>query len=383
MLHRPEISPLHALGNRIGGNSAGRPLAPARRGSELGFFGGEPLLEAETIARWIDAAHEIASAAKIALRLGMTTNGTIVSDAAWKLMLRPDLELCVSHDGLPQVHDRHRRRGNQPTARKVADTLARLLAAGRKVRAVMVVRPDSAALLPECIGWLWDRGLRRFDPTLDVRAAWDRAGLESLEAGLIGAAEFWRQHLPQIGVSWFDEKAVRMLGLPIEPSSRCGFGDGEVAVAPSGNLYPCERLIGEDRPDHPLRLPGHVLEGSDFCRPSMPGRSAEECAGCAARQQCNTTCRCNNFVRTGDIRRPDALLCFLDRVCARETARNLNGYPGSLRPEIGIEARRGTRLRVSEEPNAGSGFLACALGFCARNNRADFQQLYQPEGGKS
>ncbi len=189
---------------------------------ELGFFGGEPLLEAETIARWIDAAHEIASAAKIALRLGMTTNGTIVSDAAWKLMLRPDLELCVSHDGLPQVHDRHRRRGNQPTARKVADTLARLLAAGRKVRAVMVVRPDSAALLPECIGWLWDRGLRRFDPTLDIWAAWDRAGLESLEAGLIGAAEFWRQHLPQIGVSWFDEKAAPCLACPSSPRPAAG-----------------------------------------------------------------------------------------------------------------------------------------------------------------
>ena len=254
----------------------------------------------------------------------MTTNGTIVSDAAWMLMTRPGLELCVSHDGLPEVHDRHRRRGNQPTARQVTDTLVRLLAAGREVRAVMVVRPDSAAMLPEGIGWLWERGVRRFDPTLDVWASWDRVGLESLEAGLIGAAEFWRQHLPEIGVSWFDEKAAHLLGLPIEASPRCGFGDGEVAVAPSGNLYPCERLIGEDIPDHPLRLPGHALEGHDFCRSSMPGRSAVECAGCAARQQCNTTCRCNNYVRTGDIRRPDALLCFLDRVCVRETARVLN-----------------------------------------------------------
>ena len=137
----------------------------------------------------------------------------------------------------------------------------------------MVVRPDSAALLPAGIRWLWERGVRRFDPSLDVWASWDRAGLESLEAGLIRAADFWRQHLPEIGVSWFDEKAAHLLGLPIEASPRCGFGDGELAMAPSGNLYPCERLIGEDIP-HPLRLPGHALAGHDFCRSSMPGRSA-------------------------------------------------------------------------------------------------------------
>lgn len=171
--------------------------------------------------------------------------------------------------------------------------------------------------------------MRRFDPSLDVWASWDRAALESLEAGLIRAADFWRQHLPEIGVSWFDEKAAHLLGLPIEASPRCGFGDGELAIAPSGNLYPCERLIGEDIP-HPLRLPGHALAGHEFCRSSMPGRSAVECAGCAARQQCNTTCRCNNYVRTGDIRRPDALLCFLDRVCMRETARVLAALPRSV-----------------------------------------------------
>ena len=54
----------------------------------------------------------------------MTTNGTIRSHAARALMLRPDLELCVSHDGLPEVHDRHRRRGDRSTALLAADTIS-------------------------------------------------------------------------------------------------------------------------------------------------------------------------------------------------------------------------------------------------------------------
>jgi uncharacterized protein len=178
-------------------------------------------------------------------------------------------------------------------------------------------------MLPEGIEWLWDRGVQRFDLSLDVWAKWDRSGLKALEAGLQGAAVVWREHLPEIAVNWFDEKAGSLLALPVEVTARCGFGDGEIAVAPSGNLYPCERLIGVDAADNPMRLSGHVLQGDDFCRAAPPVQAAAECEGCAMRRQCGTFCRCSNYVRTGDIHRPDALLCFLDRVCVRESARAL------------------------------------------------------------
>jgi uncharacterized protein len=300
----------------------------------LGFFGGEPLLYAAAIADWINFAAEQSAKAGIALRPGLTTNGTVATAAAWDLMRRPDVDLCVSHDGLPEIHDRHRRCGQEPTAMRAVDTIMRLLAEGRDVRVVMTVRPDSAAALPRGIEWLWQCGVRRFDLSLDVWTKWDRAGLQALESGLRGAADVWRDHLPEIAVNWFDEKAGRLLDLPEEPSARCGFGDGEIAVAPSGSLYPCERLIGEDAADNPMRLPGHALEGDNFCRRTPPTDLAAECAGCAMRQQCGTSCRCSNYVRTGDIRRPDALLCFLDRVRVRETARVLK----SLAADVGAPA---------------------------------------------
>jgi uncharacterized protein len=290
---------------------------------ELGFFGGEPLLRAAAIADLINFAAERSRNSGIALRSGLTTNGTVATSAAWDLMRRHDVDLCVSHDGLPEIHDRHRRCGPMLTAMRAVDTITRLLAEGRDLRVVMTVRPDSGAALPLGIDWLYRCGVRRFDLSLDVWAKWDKAGLQALESGLRGAADVWRAHLPSIAVNWFDEKAGRLLGLPGEPSARCGFGNGEIAVAPSGSLYPCERLIGEDAVDNPMRMPGHALDGDDFCRPTPPIDSAAECAGCVARGHCGTSCRCSNYVRTGDIRRPDALLCFLDRVRVRETARVL------------------------------------------------------------
>jgi len=95
------------------------------------------------------------------------------------------------------------------------------------------------------------------------------------------------------------------------------FGDGQIAVAPSGNLYPCERVIGEDRPGQPLRLPGHALAGKEF----LPARST-----CST---CSTMCPCSNFVRTGSPEKPDELLRALDRICEEEMLRvmELQGGP--------------------------------------------------------
>jgi uncharacterized protein len=118
--------------------------------------------------------------------------------------------------------------------------------------------------------------------------------------------------------------------VPANPTSRCGFGNGEIAVAPSGSLYPCERLIGADPPNSPLCL-GHVSDGDDFVQPAPKGERREEsCTSCALLKTCNTTCRCSNYVRTGDVNRPDGLLCLLDRICTREAIRGARKLHGAM-----------------------------------------------------
>ncbi len=291
---------------------------------ELSFFGGEPLLEADLISRLMKYARQRAATADIELRPGLTTNATVDSESAQRLMMLDELDLCISCDGLPETHDRHRRDAlGRGTSDRVLAAISRLHDAGREIRVMMVVRPDTVASLPEGIAWLRQRHIRQIDLSLDVWATWTSSDLIPLEAALVRTSELWRQGLPEHAINWFDEKAARLTRIPASATARCGFGDGEIAVAPSGRLYPCERLIGEDAPDHPMRLVGKALEGEDFCGRPAPARSAPACAECAVAGQCNTTCRCNNYIRTGDVRRPDALLCLLDKVCLHETAREL------------------------------------------------------------
>ncbi len=312
----------HAVGYR----SIDRGLASLEAGGtlELDFFGGEPLLEAYLIHDLIAYSHQRSASAGMHLRLGMTTNGTAQDEAAWRIMLRPDLALHISYDGLPAVHDRHRvdRRG-LGTSNVVLNTIERLVAADVEVRVVMVVRPDTAQFMAGGLQHLHSKGVRHVTPSLDVWSAWSRKQARELANAIARAADIWSQALPELSVSWFDEKAAQITDLPVAScTGRCGFGDGQVAVAPSGNLYPCERLVGADLPSNTARLPGTALVGDDFLDLLSPdGPIHSDCAGCALQPQCSTSCRCSNFIRTGDVRRPDGLLCLLDQTCYQETLR--------------------------------------------------------------
>ena len=300
-------------------------LAPGGR-LGLGFFGGEPLLEAGRILEWMAFAR--AETAKTGKRVcfHLTTNGTITSAEAWQAMLADDLILAVSCDGSPRMHNRHRRDAQGGgSAAQVEATLRRLVGSEMFFTVVFVVRPDNLDEVPEGLKYLHALGVRQVDLSLDLWTTWSAGDGERLQQLIQRAAELWRGWLPDFGLSWFDSKAGALARVPVEEAStRCGFGSGEIAVAPSGNLYPCERLIGEDAPGQPMRLPGHVLEGSDFLTqaPATIARH-EACTQCALLTACDTTCRCSNFVRTGDQNRPDGLLCLLNKATAVAAAKVL------------------------------------------------------------
>lgn len=293
---------------------------------ELAFFGGEPLVEAELVLDLVHYARSVADHHGIQLALSMTTNGTIESPAAWSVMTLPELQLAVSHDGLPSVHDKQRVTiDGQPSSARVQITMERLFDAGKEFRVVMVIEPGNVDNLPDGMEFLSTLGVRQFDPSLNLWTTWTQADGERLKAAIGHAADFWAERLPECSVSWFDEKAARASGVPIKETARCGFGRGEIAVTPAGNLFPCERLVGADEPGNPMRLAGSVLDGEDFLSPSSLAEiCSPECAPCHLKSICSTKiCRCSNYIRTGDVNRPDGLLCLLDQTCYQETARAL------------------------------------------------------------
>ena len=298
---------------------------------DLGFFGGEPLLESTRILAWMTYARTRSLAEGRRARFSLTTNGTVVSEESWQIMTAPDLQLAVSFDGHPGIHDRHRRTPHgQGSAARVEATLCRLLEQGIEFRVNTVVRPDNLEELPEGLRHLHSLGVRQVDLSLDLWTTWTADDGRRLETLIENAARLWREWLPQFSLNWFDVKVGDLAALPrSEEGHACGFGEGEIAVAPSGRLYPCERLIGADAPDHPHQLPGHVLDGLNSLGSAPPPFSlCAPCSACGLASVCDTRCRCSNLVRTGDRNRPDGLLCLLNKATAQAVSEVLaNGGP--------------------------------------------------------
>ena len=293
---------------------------------ELGFFGGEPLLETRLIQTFMDYSLQAAAGKNIRVHFGITTNGTHTQPAAWELMLRNDLDLSISCDGLPATHDRHRIRvDGSGSSDAVIATIRRVVDAGKDLRIIMVVRPDSLADLPANVRFIRSLGVRHIEPSLDLWTTWSIQDEQQLQPIVAQLADIWRDGLPGNSIGWFDEKAAHLAKLAFPPATRCGFGNGAVAVAPTGNLYPCERLIGEDSPQSPIRLQGNAADGGcDFLHlHNTSQRDHISCNSCAMDSMCNTFCRCGNYTRTGDPRRPDRLLCSWNQACLSETARIL------------------------------------------------------------
>jgi len=278
---------------------------------EVAFFGGEPLVESARILDWMAYARNAAAPVNQRVRFSVTTNGTITSKEAWCVMRTADLLLTVSHDGLPAMHDRHRTdAAGRGTSHLVESTILSLISDGRNPVINLVVRPDTLDSVPAGLTHLHALGVEQVNLSLDVWTSWTASDGTRLEECVTRAADLWLQWLPGFSINWFDVKAAELAGLKsTEATVRCGFGAGEIAIAPSGNLYPCERLIGEDRSDNPSRLPGHALDGGDFLNLSP-----------APFSRCDTGCRCSNFIRTGDVNRPDGLLCRLNKATTRATA---------------------------------------------------------------
>jgi uncharacterized protein len=290
---------------------------------EVAFFGGEPLVESGWILKWMQYARVAAENSGRRVRFSLTTNGTINNPEAWQVMRTRDLELAVSYDGSPEMHDRHRiDSAGRQTAHLVEATIRRLLSEGRELMVNAVVRPDTVDPLQAGLEYLHEMGVQHVNLSLDLWTPWTVSDGKRLEQGVALAGELWARWLPGFSINWFDAKAAELAGLKsTEESVRCGFGAGEIAIAPSGNLYPCERIIGEDRSDNPLRLPGHVLDENDFLNYSPPPLSrCDPCSQCALASICDTGCRCSNFVRTGGVNRPDGLLCRLNKATTLATA---------------------------------------------------------------
>ena len=296
---------------------------------QLSFFGGEPLLEMERIRQVVEHAEERAEQLGRGLRFVVVTNATLLTDGVLDYLMEHRFYVGVSIDGSREAHDATRRfRNGRSSYDRVVAGVERLLSRPerRGVKAVAVTDPRNVDHLPDTFDALRALGLRTLSVNLNYEADWHEANRERFLRALRALGDRYisaYRRGERFKLNLLDSKVLTHLKGGYACADRCDFGCEEVAVAPTGNLYPCDRLVGDDTREDVVI--GHVHTGIDPVRRDVliadKNRVFADCADCAFLGRCMHWCGCVNHAMTGSVGQVDGLLCWFEQRLIEEADR--------------------------------------------------------------
>jgi len=300
----------------------------ARRHCEIDFFGGEPLLNMDTVRHLVKYIRQKEALTGKIFKLTLTTNAVLLNPETIQYLNDHAISLVLSLDGRQSVHDRMRPHAN---GRGSWD------AAVKNIRAVIASRTEPA--YDPRGTYFYVRGTYtayNLDFAEDVLAMAD-LGFEQLSVEpVVGKDcdyELRQEHLPELfrqyelltkaylerqragrGFDFFHFNVDLDHG-PCLPKrlSGCGAGHEYFAVTPEGDLYPCHQFVGRDG----YRL-GSVFTGVEnqalpetFRNTHVLNKPA--CRECWARFFCSGGCHANAQLFHGTITEPYQIGCELQK----------------------------------------------------------------------
>jgi uncharacterized protein len=315
------------------------PLAIAKRAVDFGFermtgdyltlafFGGEPMLELELMTAIADYATSEAERRGSTVYFSLSTNGTVLDETRLRFLADFAVHVQVSVDGVAQAQDQARPFADGAGTFATVDANVRRLAErGLVHQLVTVMTPATVPWLGESFRYLVSLDVPEIYLAPDYSGVWSEAACTRFENAfheLTDAyAELFRAGIVR-RVDPLYGKIVTHLVSGRQAPRRCGFGEAELAVAPGGRIYPCDRMVREDdRPDYVL---GDLATGLDQGRlraMQERRRTADpECVACELGQRCANWCGCAQFETTGGLGRVSPLFCWLERLFITEADR--------------------------------------------------------------
>lgn len=293
---------------------------PPKEKIDVGFFGGEPLLEFERIKAITQLIEAHPAFAPDRVELTIVTNGTIFSDAIAEFIKAHNVTFGISCDGPASVHDRFRRFLNGSGSSALVERhIKQALAVFPNLMVNAVYHPQTLQFLPQVVDYFAALGLRQIYLNPDFSAAWTQTEADLLPEiyDQIGKkyVDYYRRRDP-LFISMIDSKIIVILRGGYRPLERCRMGRGEYAFTPNGNIFPCERLIGSgENHEHCI---GNIVDGlqlGNMAHRMMPAgdQSQRACSACSLKEYCMTWCGCSNYLATGYYDRVSPFLCATER----------------------------------------------------------------------
>ncbi len=282
----------------------------SRRNLEVDFFGGEPLMNWDTVKRLVEYARSVEKKYNKNFRFTLTTNGMLIDDDVIDFANREMSNVVLSLDGRQKVHDHFRVDYNgQGSYEKIVPKFKRLVdARGGKDYYMRGTFTHNNIDFTNDIFHMADLGFKELSMEPVVCPPDDPYALtyddlpKIKEQYEILAREMIKREKKGEGFTFYHY----MLDLQNGPCiykriTGCGSGTEYMAVTPWGELFPCHQFVGDQK--YSL---GDVWKGVTNTAVQDEFRSCNayaraECKDCWAKLYCSGGCAANSYHATGSI----------------------------------------------------------------------------------
>ena len=293
-----------------------------RENLELDFFGGEPLMNFDTVKQIVEYARSREKECGKRFRFTITTNGLLLDDDKIDFINKEMSNVVLSIDGRKETNDNVR------------------------------IRVDGSgcydSILPKFKKLVEQRGYKEYfvrgtftkyniDFSEDVfslyKEGFDQISVEPVVCGSENPYALTEKELSEI-FKEYERLAERILAnedkgekfnffhfmldldqgpCAIKRLRGCGCGNEYVAVTPDGDIFPCHQFVGIDE----FKM-GNLYDGtfnqdmkSDFAAAHV--YTKPECRECWAKFYCSGGCNANNYMYAGDVHNAHRFSCQIEK----------------------------------------------------------------------
>lgn len=279
---------------------------------DIGFFGGEPLLNFHVIQEAVAYARDRAHHLKKRARFSMSTNATLLSRPIMDFIHQENFSLLFSLDGPESIHDKMRKdwkgRGTHACVLRNIRTFAKRYSPEFTVRGTFTrTTPNftdqvlflndqgfrSVSVEPAQLAPIHPYSITRAVELCRVKGEFDRLANVYVER--------LRREKP---ISFFHfDYCLKKLLVPQPTHTTCGAAGGFIAVTPDGRIFPCFEAVVEKE-----NCIGHLDTGFDKAKRRFFQRlhvdAKRGCKECWAQYICGGGCHVFSIRYNGNIHLP-------------------------------------------------------------------------------
>ena len=303
----------------------------SRRNLEVDFFGGEPMLNFETVKSLVAYGRAREKEAGKNFRFTLTTNGALLTNEAHAYINQHMDNVVLSLDGRPEVNDKMRKTAKESSSNNTHGSAGSFNTVFPKIKALADSRNhenyyvrgtytrNNLDFAADVI-FLADTGFKQIsvEPVVappDKDYSLREEDLPTLYAEYEKLADaLIARNKEGKGVNFF-HFMMDLSGGPCiaKRVTGCGAGSEYLAITPTGKLFPCHQFVGDD-----AFCLGDLDTGiintqvvTDFASCHVYSKPA--CRDCWARYYCSGGCMANAYYANNDINIPDEISCDLQR----------------------------------------------------------------------